>query len=97
MDSLVSFWSADVAIGVASVLLMAWLALFYARTARRLRTPFTFGLAALAIVFLLQSVVSVIVYVELAQTYSADVALPMLLLGVLNLGGFVALFWVSKQ
>jgi hypothetical protein len=97
LSSLTSVWTIDIIVGTISVLLMSWIALFYARTARRLKTPFTIGLMVLAFVFLLQSLISVIVYLSLAQTYSADVAVPMLLLGALNLSGFATLFWISKQ
>lgn len=70
---------------------------FYVGKLRKMRSKFTIGLTVLSATFLAQGVVAIVVYFFFAQTYSADVALPLLALDMLGLVGFATLFWLTRQ
>ncbi|HKZ98999.1 MAG TPA: hypothetical protein VJ326_05365 [Thermoplasmata archaeon] len=87
------FWQLNVAVAAGSLALLLGLAYVYGRNLKDLRSPFTIGLFAFAGLFLAQSVLSILVYVSMAdQNEGSNVAVPMLALNVAGLAGFAALF-----
>lgn len=90
------FWQLNVAVAAGSLALLLGLAYVYGRNLKDLRSPFTVGLFAFAALFLAQSILSIFVYLSMAdQKEGANVAIPMLVLNVAGLAGFAALFLVT--
>ncbi|MHB8567961.1 MAG: hypothetical protein ACYC9U_12800 [Nitrososphaerales archaeon] len=92
-----SLWMLDILISVATAFILVWLFAFYYRRLKEVRSRFTIGLALFCLIFLIQNVVAILIYYRLADVYSADVALPLLALGSLELAAFSALSWVVGQ
>ncbi|MDG6964964.1 MAG: hypothetical protein JRN54_09350 [Nitrososphaerota archaeon] len=97
MPPLASIWTVDIVVAVASAVLMVWALSFYYGRARRVRSAFSVGLTVFVLIFVIQNVMAVFFYFQLAQTYSADVALPMLALNGLGLAAFVTLVWIIRR
>ena len=97
MIHLLSVWFLDIMVAIATSGILLWIFVFYYRRLSQLRTAFTIGLAVFSFIFLLQNLLSIPIYYELARAYSDTVALPFLALESLELLGFVALSWVVKQ
>ncbi|MDG6954865.1 MAG: hypothetical protein JRN33_07810 [Nitrososphaerota archaeon] len=97
MPPFTSFWTIDIVVAVASAVLMFWAVIFYYRRARTLTSSFSVGLTLFTVIFLVQNLLAVFFYFQLAQTYSADVALPMLALNGLGLAAFATLVWVIRR
>ena len=94
---LLSIWTVDVFVALASVLVLGWLFGFYYRRVKEVKSRFTVGLAIFCLIFLAQNLVAVMIYFRLAEAYSIDVALPLLALNILGLIGFMILTWVVRQ
>ncbi len=90
------FWTINIGIAAASAGLLAGLVYVYARNLRDLRSPFTLGLFLFGVLFLLQNLVAMYVYLSMNdQGFGAPVALPMLSLNAAELVGFATLFFVT--
>lgn len=90
-------WAADLAIALVSVGLTAWIFTLYLKRAADVRSRFSFGLALLSGIFLVESITSVGVYYHFSTKYSVEVALPLLALSLLGLAGFAVLMWLARQ
>jgi len=89
---MVSLWTVNIVVGVAASVALAGLLRFYVRTYRKVATAFGLSLIAFATLLLAQNVIAVYSYVSLqSQGFTADVALPMLLLNALELGALLVL------
>ncbi len=97
MPHLASFWAVDIIIAVASAVLMLWAFLFYYGRARKVTSSFSVGLTLFAVLFVVQNIVAIFFYFDLATRYSTDVALPMLTINGLGLGAFAALVLVVRR
>lgn len=97
MPPLASIWTIDIVVAVVSAILMLWAFAFYYGKARKMTSSFSVGLTLFTVIFLLQNLVAVFFYFQLAQNYSADVALPMLTLNGLGLAAFATLVWVIRR
>ncbi len=90
------FWTVNIGIAVASACLLAGLVYVYARNLRDLRSPFTAGLFLFGVLFLLQNLVAIFVYLSMnEQGFGASVAVPMLALNAAELVGFGTLFFIT--
>ena len=94
---LLSVWSLDIAIAVATSLILIWIFAFYYRRVKEVRTTFTIGLSVFSFIFLLQNVLAIPTFMVLSRAYGNDIAIPFLALESLELLGFVALSWVVRQ
>lgn len=90
-------WTADIVVAVVGAAAALALFIFYSRLARERTSRFTIGLAAIALVFFVQNVAAAFVYLRLASTYSADVALPVLAIHSMELAGIGAMVWMAGQ
>jgi hypothetical protein len=97
MTGLVSVWAIDVFVAAIGVVLMTMVLLFYLGKLREARSKFTVGLTVLSATFLVQGLLAITFYLLFAQTYSAELALPLLALDILGLVGFATLFWLTRQ
>gem|GEM_PF-4202002 len=82
--------------GLAALLLLALL-LVYVRNLRRAPSPFAKGLVAFAGLFLAEAVGSIGVWASLSGEYGPDVAIPMMVMRTLEVGGVLALLYVSWE
>ena len=97
MPPLSSFWTVDIMVAVASAILMLWAFVLYYGRARRVTSSFSVGLTIFAVIFLVQNLVAIFFYFDLAAKYSNDVALPMLTINGLGLGAFATLVLVVRR
>ena len=85
-------------VAAASSLLLVALLSVYVRNHRQLRAPFTFGLVFFALLLLAQNVGSI--YFDFMMSSSgvgSGIAIPMLILDLVELVGFGVLFVVTWQ
>ena len=96
MDLALSFWIANMVVSSIGIVLLSGLLLVYAKNFREVRSTFSIGLVLFALLFLLQNVAAVALYLSMAtQAYSVSIAATMLVLNLAELGGFAVLFWIS--
>lgn len=89
------YWDANIALAGVNMVLVAGLLYIYTRNFGALRTKFALGLIAFSITLVLQNVAAALMFWQLAQTYSAAVASPILLITALETAGLLFLFWVT--
>jgi len=94
---ILSVWFLDIAIAMATSAILVWIFAFYYKRVQKMRTTFTIGLSVFSFIFLLQNILSIPIYYDLARVYGNDIALPFLALESLELLGFLALSWVVRQ
>ena len=91
------FWALNIVFAAVSAALVTALLVVYGRSARQIRSRFTLGLVAFAVLFLLQNLVGMWVYMSMNDAgMKGDVAIPMLVLNVVEtgaLGTLVAVTW----
>ncbi len=92
-----SVWTADIVVALASAALLLWIFVFYYNKARKMTSSFSVGLASFAAIFLVQNLLAVVFYFQLARTYPVEVALPMLALNGLSLAAFATLAWLIRR
>lgn len=97
MIHILSVWFLDIAIAMATSAILVWIFAFYYKRVQKMRTTFTIGLSVFSFIFLLQNILSIPIYYDLARVYGNDIALPFLALESLELLGFLALSWVVRQ
>ena len=94
----ISFWIANMVISVVSIVVLAVLLIVYSRSFRAIKSTFSVGLVLFAVLFLIQNIAAVALYMSMAaQNYGLGVAMPMLALNVAELSGFATLLWISWQ
>ncbi|MEM0117921.1 MAG: hypothetical protein QXX17_04840 [Conexivisphaerales archaeon] len=91
------YWLSNIVLAFIGVSLSSILLVFYIKGTAKHRSKFLFALSLFSLLFLVQYILAVLVYFELAQKYSSDVAIPLLGLNVLSLAGISAIFWLMKQ
>ena len=70
----------------------------YVQNHRQLRSPFTLGLVFFAVILLVQNLGSVFFYYAMSEAGEGPgVAIPMLILDLAELAGFVILFLITWQ
>ncbi len=83
-------------VATASSALLVALLYVYGKNHRQLRAPFTFGLVFFALLLLIQNLGSIYFDYMMSETGAGSgIALPMLILDVVELVGFAALFVVT--
>lgn len=91
-----TFWALNIALAGVSAAILAVLVYVYGRNARRIRSKFTLGLLLFAALFLIQNLAGMWIYMSMNDAgMKADVALPMLVLNVTEMGGLAALAIVT--
>ena len=92
-----TFWALNIAFAAISAALLVTLLYVYGRNATQIKSKFTVGLVLFAVLFLVQNVAGMWIYLEMANaSKGADVAVPMLLLNATEtgaLGALVAITW----
>ncbi|HEY4704344.1 MAG TPA: hypothetical protein VII27_01225 [Thermoplasmata archaeon] len=91
-----TFWALNVALAGVSAAILAALLYVYGRNARHIRSKFTLGLVLFAALLLIQNVAGMWIYMSMNDAgMKADVAVPMLVLNVTEMGGLAALAMVT--
>ena len=92
-----TFWALNIAFAAISAALLVALLYIYGRNATQIKSKFTVGLVLFAVLFLVQNVAGMWIYLSMNNAgMKADVAVPMLLLNVTEtgaLGALVAITW----
>ncbi len=91
------YWSIDILLSAASTAMAAVVFLFYAGAAMRRRTRFTLSLFAFSLAFLAQSAVSTVIFYYFAHYYTASVAIPLMILMILEVAGLASLLYVVQS
>lgn len=90
------FWACSMVLAAASAILLAALLAVYLDNHRQLRSPFTLGLLFFAALLLVQNLGSVYFYFMMAEAgQGSGVAVPMMILQIVELVGFSTLFYVT--
>ena len=98
MEIHLSFWIVNMVVSAISIVVLSALLLVYAKNFRSIKSTFSVGLVVFAVLFLVQNIAAIALYVSMAAAgYGLPVAMPMLALNVAELGGFAVLFWISWQ
>lgn len=95
-----SFWIANIVLSAVSVIVLSGLLLVYARNFRAIKSTFSVGLVLFAVLFMIQNIVAVGLWMSAAsapQKYGLDMALPIMAINVSQLVGFGVLFRISWQ
>ena len=91
-----TFWALNIALAGVSAAILAALLYVYGRNARHIRSKFTLGLVLFAALLLIQNVAGMWIYMSMNDAgMKADVAVPMLVLNVTEMGGLAALAMVT--
>ncbi|HYS71409.1 MAG TPA: hypothetical protein VEM95_03210 [Thermoplasmata archaeon] len=95
----VSFWIANMVVSAISIVVLAGLLIVYARNFRAIKSTFSVGLVLFAVLFLVQNIAAIALFLSMSTNanYGLAVAMPMLALNVAELSGFAVLFWISWQ
>ncbi|MDG6928213.1 MAG: hypothetical protein JRN26_02315 [Nitrososphaerota archaeon] len=91
------FWSIDIVISIISAVIMAVVFAFYARRYSEFRSKLAMGLVIFSGAFLIQSILSSYIYYVLAQTYTSAVAIPIMVIMLLELAGLLSLIYIVEQ
>lgn len=92
------FWTANMIVSAISIIVLSGLLLVYAKNFRSIRSAFSVGLVMFAVLFLVQNIAAVALYMSMSDAqYPVGVAMPMLALNLTELCGFGILFWISWQ
>jgi hypothetical protein len=89
------FWAANIALAVVNMCVVAGVLYVYAKNFGVLHSRLALGLIAFSSILVAQNVVAAFMYWQLAQTYTAAVATPILLITALETTGLLFLFWVT--
>src|SRR3989442_15956124 len=94
-----SFWVANMIVSAVSIVVLAGLLIVYARNFRAIKSTFSVGLVLFAVLFLVQNIAAIALFLSMSTNanYGLAVAMPMLALNVAELSGFAVLFWISWQ
>jgi len=96
--AIASFWVANMIVSAISIVVLCGLLIVYAKNFRAIKSTFSVGLVLFAILFLVQNIAAVALYLSMAAAnYPLSVALPLLALNTAELSGFAVLFWISWQ
>ena len=99
MSAHVSFWIANIVLSAVSVIVLSGLLLVYAKSFRSIKSTFSVGLVLFSVLFLVQNIAAMALYMSMAQSgkYGLDMAMPMLAINASQLVGFGVLFRISWQ
>ncbi|OGS48971.1 MAG: hypothetical protein A3K68_07385 [Euryarchaeota archaeon RBG_16_68_13] len=93
-----AFWTVNMIVSAISVIVLSGLLLVYSHNFRTIKSTFSVGLVLFAVLFLVQNIAAIALYVSMATAeYGLGVAMPMLALNLAELTGFGVLFWISWQ
>jgi len=86
-------------VSAISIVVLAGLLIVYARNFRAIKSTFSVGLVLFAVLFLVQNIAAIALFLSMSTNanYGLAVAMPMLALNVAELSGFAVLFWISWQ
>lgn len=89
------FWIANITLAVVNVAVVASVLYVYTSNFGNLRSKLAIGLIVFSSVLVLQNIAAAFMYWQLAQTYTAIVATPILLITALETTGLLFLLWAT--
>ncbi len=91
-----TFWALNIAFAAVSAAILVALLYVYGRNATQIKSKFTVGLVLFGVLFLLQNVAGMWIYLAMNnEGLGANVAVPMLFLNVTEAGALVALVAIT--
>ena len=91
------YWIANITLTVVNVAVVASVLYVYASNFGHLRSKLALGLIVFSSVLVLQNIAAAFMYWQLAQSYTAIVARPILLITVLETAGLLFLLWATYR
>ncbi len=92
-----TLWGIDIVLSLIGSFVALLLLVFYVRKIREVRSRFTLGLSAFSGILFAQNILSIFVFLNLAQKYAADVAIPLMGIGLLEISALIVLAWLVNQ
>ncbi len=89
------FWAANIALAVVNMVVVASVLYIYTKNFGALRSKLALGLIAFSSILVIQNIAATFMYWQLAQAYTAAVAIPILMITALETTGLLILFWVT--
>jgi len=89
------YWTANILLAIVNMVIVGGVLSVYTRNFGVFRSKLAFGLIAFSSVLIVQNVAAAVMYWQLAQTYTAAVAIPILLITGLETVGLIFLLWVT--
>ena len=89
------FWVANITLAVVNVAVVASVLYVYASNFGHLKSKLALGLIVFSSVMVLQNIAAAFMYWQLAQSYTAIVATPILLITALETTGLLFLLWAT--
>ncbi len=89
------FWTVSIALAVVNMAVVACVLYIYAKNFGALHSKLALGLITFSSILFIQNVTAAFMYWQLAQAYSAAVAIPILVITALETTGLTFLFWVT--
>ena len=90
-------WIASIVLAAITALIGIGLFYAYAKNLRQAKTRFTVGLVIFAAVVVAENVCTTYIYFNLAGTYTAVLAMPLMFLKALELSGFAILSYITLR
>lgn len=91
------FWAINISITILDSLILIWIFILYIRSHHVLGSKFSIALLLFAILLLIQSIISTLVYIRLKDYYGPEVAIPLIPINVLGFLAMLTLLWITKQ
>ena len=89
------YWIANILLAIINMVIVGGVLSVYTKNFGVVRSKLAYGLIAFSSVLIIQNVAAAFMYWHLAQSYSAAVATPILLITGLETTGLLFLFWVT--
>ena len=89
------FWVANIALAAVNMVVVAGVLYIYTKNFSALQSKLALGLIAFSSILVIQNVAAVFMYWQLAQAYTATVAIPILVITILETTGLLFLFWTT--
>ncbi|HUK49721.1 MAG TPA: hypothetical protein VLV18_01700 [Terriglobales bacterium] len=89
------FWVANISLAAVNAAVVVGLLYVYANNFGQLRSKLGLGLIVFSGVLMVQNIAAALIYWQLAQTYTAVVAKPLLLMTLLETIALLFLSWTT--
>ncbi|AFZ70038.1 hypothetical protein Calag_0257 [Caldisphaera lagunensis DSM 15908] len=97
MLKLLSVWSFEIAITIISVIFVYYIFKFYYSSSKSVKSQFLSRLKTFSGIFLAQTIFTTVSSIFLSMKYNEVVAIPMLIISLLELLGFIYLFRIVRE
>jgi hypothetical protein len=89
------FWALNIAFAGTCVVLLVVLLYIYGKNASQIHSKFTIGLVVFAILFLVENLAGIWAYATMSTSAGSEIAIPMLVLNVTEMGALATLVAIT--